>query len=45
MSSVPLRHRVVLLSEQSDGSFGYLAIKVFRDARAAIEEEGTDVRE
>jgi hypothetical protein len=38
MSSVPLRHRVVLLSEQSDGSFGYLAIKVFRDARAAIEE-------
>ncbi len=39
MSSVPLRHRVVLLSEQSDGSFGYLAIKVFRDARAAIEEE------
>ncbi len=27
------------MSEQSDGSFGYLAIKVFRQARAAIEEE------
>ncbi len=38
MSSVPLSHRVVLLSEQSDGSFGYLSIRTFRDAREAIDE-------
>ncbi|KKM92616.1 hypothetical protein LCGC14_1216770 [marine sediment metagenome] len=25
------------MSEQSDGSFGYLAIRVFRDARAALD--------
>ena len=37
MSAVVQSHRVGLLSEQSDGQFGYLPIKAFRNARAAYD--------
>ena len=45
MSAVVQSHRVGLLSEQSDGQFGYLPIKAFRNARAAYDAIPEEERE